>query len=274
MKYCLKYTNRTLHLGDADEITIKYIEDKGLVDFLKKYQDKRINLSITADTFSQIEVNKLIAIHTQYPDLDFAVALDKYFKPLMDTFRLNEIKYYLAEPCQDWETFWHLATDCKVSDINLSGALGFELTKAKRCLEKVNPNCQIRVTPNKVQSQTTYIHPLQMFFIRPDDIDLYENYVDIIEFEGLEHQDTFYDLYVNQKTFIGKVSQMIYNFKLPFDNLGLSDRFGERRIDCGRECLYGGRCQRCFTLAQVSEKIGTSVREKIKENLEKSIGDN
>ena len=37
MKYCLKYTNICTKLNRANEISIKYIEDKGLVDFMKKF---------------------------------------------------------------------------------------------------------------------------------------------------------------------------------------------------------------------------------------------
>ena len=199
MKYCLKWTNICKHLRDADEISIQYIEDRGLVDFLQKYSDKRVILSIQSDNFDEGEIKKLIAIHKQYPNYRFAIAFDKYNQKLMSLFQQNNIDFYLAEPCQDWETFWQLAVNIGVSDINLSGALAFELPKVKRCLEKMKLNTQIRVTPNIIQSQTGYLHELQHFFIRPEDIDLYEPYVDIIEFEGLEHQDTFYDIYAKEK---------------------------------------------------------------------------
>ena len=116
MKYCLKWTNLCKHLKDADEITIKYIEDRGLVDFLQKYADKRINLSIQTDNFPETEINKLAAIHKQYPELNFAVALDKYNKVLIDRFFGLGIDFYISEPCQDWETFWQLIMNDCVSD--------------------------------------------------------------------------------------------------------------------------------------------------------------
>ena len=65
MKYCLKYSNKSTKLNRADEITIKYIEDKGLVDFMEKFNKQKINLLIDAKSFSNGEflvfVQELIA---------------------------------------------------------------------------------------------------------------------------------------------------------------------------------------------------------------------
>ena len=69
MKYCLKYTNICTKLNKADEISIKYIEDKGLVDFMEKFKAQRIILRIDLWNFSPNEIRKLIAIRKQYPDL-------------------------------------------------------------------------------------------------------------------------------------------------------------------------------------------------------------
>ena len=46
MKYCLKWNNLSKKLDKADEISIIYQEDKGLVDFMRKYANKRIILRI------------------------------------------------------------------------------------------------------------------------------------------------------------------------------------------------------------------------------------
>jgi hypothetical protein len=274
MKYCLKYTNVCRHLKDADEISIKYIEDRGLVDFMEKYADKRIILRIVAKDFSDTELMKLVAIKKQFPQYQFTVALDEYHTGLIKKLREKELPFYLLKPIQNWENFHYLVNILKVSDIDLSGALAFELPKVKRYLEKVKVNTIIRITPNIIHSQTDNCPPLQHFFVRPDDIDQYEPYVDVLEFEGIEHQDTFYNIYAKEKMFIGKLNQVIYNFPLAIDNMGLIPQFGERRISCGRECLSGGRCKRCDTLAHISEVMGPQIREKIKENLQKQIEEN
>ena len=274
MKYCLKWNNRCSHLKDADEISIKYIEDRGLVDFMEKYADKRIIIRLESIDFSDSEIAKLVAIRRQFPNYHFTVGLPQEDYNLALKLNSKDIPFYFLKPVQNWEDFRFYITELGVSDIDLSGALAFELPKVKRYLEKVKANTIIRITPNIIHSQTDNCPPLQHFFIRPDDIDQYEPYVDVIEFEGLEHQDTFYNIYAKEKMFIGKLNQVIYNFPLAIDNMGLIPQFGERRISCGRECLSGGRCNRCSTLANISEVMGPVVREKIKENLQKQIEEN
>lgn len=274
MKYCLKWNNRCTHLKDADEISIKYIEDRGLVDFMEKYADKRIIIRLESTSFADSEIAKLAAIRKQFPNYRFTVGLPQEDYNLALKLSGKDIPFYFLKPVQNWEKFRFYVAELGVSDIDLSGALAFELPKVKRYLEKIRANTIIRLTPNMIQSQTETCPPLQCFFIRPDDIDQYEPYVDVIEFEGIEHQDTFYNIYAKEKVFIGKLNQVIYNFPLAIDNLGLIPQFGERRISCERECLYGGRCKRCDTLAKISETMGPQTRERIKENLIKQVEKN
>lgn len=275
MKYCLKWNNRCTHLKDADEISIQYIEDKGLVDFMQKYADKRIILCVKSKGFKDTEIAKLAAIRKQYPDYRFTVGIDELNIPLALVLTQKEIPFYFQEPVQDWETFYWYTKDLKVSDVNICGALGFELPKVKRFLEKNGLETIIRATPNVMTSITENCPPLQTFFIRPNDIDLYDEYIDVIEFYGIEHQDTFYNIYAKEKQFIGKLNQVIYDFPLAIDNLGLTTLFGQRRISCGRECLSGGRCRRCMTMEEMSTPMGKYVRDKVKENLQKQeSGDN
>lgn len=273
MKYCLKWNNRCINLKNADEISIRYIEDKGLLDFMKKYADKRIIIRLESSAFGDSEINKLIAIKKQFPEYQFTVAIPDNSLSLALKLKCDNIPFYFLKPVQDWETLNNYIINLEVSDIDLSGALAFELPKVKRFLEKVNSKTLIRITPNIINSISPNCNPLQKFFIRPDDIDIYAPYIDILEFEGIEHQDTFYKIYVKEKLFIGKLNQVIYNFPLAIDNMGLISYFGERRLNCGRQCLWGGRCRTCENLTSLSEKMGPQVRKSIKEKLQKQIQD-
>lgn len=268
MKYCLRYTNICTKLNKADEITIKYIEDKGLVDFLEKFSSKRVNLLINPLHFGEMEVRKLVAIRKTYPQYDFAVAMTDYEPVFGDSLAKANIKFYEAKPCLDWERMDYLLKE-GVSDLNLSGPLAFELGNVKRVLNMMGRKVQIRVTPNKVQNIHSETDSLVGFFIRPEDVELYEGYVDVLDFEGLEHQDTFYSIYAEQKMFIGQLNQCIYDFKGQVDNKGLITLFGERRRNCCRECLKGGRCRRCYSLADLAKPMGERAREKIMETLKK-----
>ena len=272
MRYCLKYSNICKHLKDADEISIKYIEDCGLVDFMQKYDNKRIILLVDSKSFSDSEINKLIAIKKTYPDLQFAVCLNEYSEGLVKTLQKTNLAFFCREPVHTWELLWKLVEVDGVSDINLSGALAFEIPKVKKYLDSLDRKVNIRLTPNLVSSELPQIPQLVQFFIRPDDIDLYAPYADVIEFEGLEYQDNFYNIYAKQKLFYGNLNQIIYDFQDAIDNKGLISLFTKRRIDCGRECLKGGRCKRCFSLAKINQQMSIYAKERIKENIKKQAG--
>ena len=271
MKYCLKWTNLCQNLKNVDEISIKYIEDKGLLDFMKKYAGKRIILRVIADGFAESEVAKLVAINNQFPEYKFAVALDKVNTALIKTFTEKEVPFYIQEPVQDWETLNYYTTQLGVCDIDISGPLGFELPKVKKFLDDLNLKVNIRMTPNYARGGTENCPPLKRFFVRPEDIDQYEPYVDIIEFAGIDNQDTFYQVYAKGKSFIGKLNQVIYNFPHGIENIALIPQFTERRIACGRTCLSGGYCHRCETLTGLSQKMAPQVREKIMENIRQEL---
>ena len=270
MKYCLKYTNKSTKLNRADEITIKYIEDKGLVDFMEKFNKQKMNLLIDAKSFSNGEIRKLVAIKKQYPEYKFAIAMKEYDDDCATKLKKVSIPFYVASPCKNWEEFMFLIVH-GVSEINISGPLAFEMSKVKRVLNSLNQKVTLRATPNKVENINEYTNTLIGFYIRPEDTELYEDFIDVFEFEGLTFQDTFFSIYAEQKTFIGNLNQCIYDFKEQVDNKGLVSLFGERRRDCGRQCLNGGLCRRCYTLANIAKPAGEKVKGKIVETVQNNI---
>jgi hypothetical protein len=262
MKYCLKYSNICSKLARAHEISIKYIEDYGLVEFLENHRLQRIILCVDAKSFEDAEVRKLAAIRKEHPEYNFTVCLSEFDSSLIEQFKSNNIPFYFKKPCTNWEMF-NALIQYGVSDIDLSGPLAFEMSKVIKVLEKLEPKPQIRVTANVVKNLNPFTPSLVGFYIRPEDVDLYEEFIDVIEFEGLEHQDVFFSIYAEQKAFIGDLCQCIYGFKDRVDNKGLIYLFGERRRDCGRQCLSGGRCRRCYDLAHIAAPMGDRARVQI-----------
>jgi hypothetical protein len=143
------------------------------------------------------------------------------------------------------------------------------MSKVKQILDSLDRKVIIRATPNRVEKIMAQTNSLIGFFIRPEDVEVYEGFIDVLEFEALEHQDTFFSIYAEQKMFIGNLNQCIYNFQEPIDNKGLITLFGERRRDCGRQCLSGGRCHRCYDLADLAKPMGERARDKILETIKK-----
>ena len=78
MKYCINYKRFFKYINEIDEITIKYNpEDHTLKNFLNKYKDKRINISIP-DEKDFIENNRIEFFKQFYeenPEINFAFIL-------------------------------------------------------------------------------------------------------------------------------------------------------------------------------------------------------
>lgn len=65
------------------------------------------------------------------------------------------------------------------SDMYICEELGFSLDRISKLLH--SHNIKVRVFPNICQSSANKIPPIKKFFIRPEDIPLYEQFVDVFE---------------------------------------------------------------------------------------------
>lgn len=89
-----------------------------------------------------------------------------------------------------------------MSDIYITNDLAFDLNTLSKEVHKINNKCQIRVYCNIAQSALVLQeqNSLKSFFIRPEDVDLYEKYIDVLEFYGVDEKlETYYKIYVIDK---------------------------------------------------------------------------
>ena len=77
--------------------------------------------------------------------------------------------------------------------------MGFELEYIIKKTKELG--VQIRVFPNVAQAARKNTSGLLKFWIRPEDIDFYSQYIDVCEFyyDKYEQQKVYYDIYANDK---------------------------------------------------------------------------
>lgn len=78
-------------------------------------------------------------------------------------------------------------------------------------------NKSLRLFPNVCQSSWEDTLSLKTFFIRPEDLYLYEDLIDTVEFFGVDYasnkSNVYYEAYcLNQKWF-GKLNEIIIDYK-------------------------------------------------------------
>ena len=145
-----------------------------------------------------------------------------------------------------------------VSDVKLMGSICFSIkTVANYCHER---GVRVRVCPNLAQSDGWEPNGLIDFFIRPEDVEKYEDLVDVFEFYGpLDKQDVLYDIYKDER-WLGYLDELIIGFKEDerINNMNLLPDFCDARINCNRRCIIDERCNYC----SICKSLAKTLKEK------------
>lgn len=192
--------------------------------------------------------------HPTEDDIELAFML----KAARDNIRFM-VSYELIEglPCfyqpgfYDADSLDKLRALCErgVTDVYISGQLGFSLFDVRTIVEKFN--VKVRVVPNVAQVADFGIGCTQKdgnitaFWIRPEDLELYKELIDVVEFIcSDEKQNIFYEIYFQDKSWSGNLGTIIAGLE-EVPNKGLPSNFTLRRIDCGKKCLLD-LCHSCY----------------------------
>ena len=253
MKYCIDYNQNTRHLkciDKVDEWTIEYNKkDTTLLDFLEENKDRRINLYIK----ELLDIQFLKDLSNKFPNLYFKLSID-----YLEEIKKEEpnFKFFFDTYVNNWDTFIGLIYK-GITDIYIVENMGFELDKVSAIAHK--ENVAIRVFPNVAQSAWKNLTGLKKFFIRPEDVEVYESYVDTFEFYGEDKNlDVYYRVYTEDKKWFGKLNEIIIDFNSEIDNKYIIPKFAEKRISCGKNCLKGGKCMRCNRIQELSNSLEKS----------------
>ena len=278
MKYAIRYFRDSDAITTADEIIIKqpsfFCPMDSLERFDKQYTpEQRIVIDLTKENvpFTDREkIEKQMETYAEFAKNRGNVAFKiNYYSPnysviLTELYR-TETPFFFNTMCNTRTQVHHMA-GMGVSDIYVCGELGFELKPVKEYCAKHNIN--VRVYPN-----FSDIEGACGFFIRPEDIKLYEEYVDICEFytEDVEsseagsivRQDVLYEIYTKGR-WNGFLHNIIYGLEEEIYNPTLVTSFGVARKVCRRDCLLNeNMCHICPTVVEISrmwvEKNGQSI---------------
>lgn len=260
MKFCVDYRKNFKYLNEVDELTIYFRrEDTSILDFLLLHKNQRVNIFIdNEEDFIKNNCIKLFnAIIIEHPEINFALKLKDYrnekVKEIVNMIREQNVQYrfFFETFIRDWDTLYEYI-DLHPSDIYIVENLGLEIATIAKILH--SKNIQIRVFPNVAQSTWKKTPALKKFFIRPEDVYFYEEYVDVMEFLGKEETiSTYYKIYAIDKRWFGKLNEVILDFNdNEIDSRYILPQFAERRINCGKRCYKGRPCQVCEAIENLA----------------------
>lgn len=283
MKYAITWNNTFRYLGSIDEII--YPNWSGKDTLLSSFEDKIIkdkqrvilplNWAWDNDQISEaiIYINK--AQREGY-NITVQIAEDREIALKMQE---ANIPYMFVKYANSLDRAYTQAM-MGASDIYVTENLAFRIPDIQYIKEKFG--VQIRLIPNIAQigGFTKEIDPMLKFWVRPEDTEIYEPYVDVFELWGTSDRlSVVYEIYKNRRWF-GDLNDIILDFDCAtVPNGSMPPYLGPQRLKCGQACLKGA-CNLCPQLAQTAramEEVGIEIRkdkykpEKTKEEKETLI---
>lgn len=279
MKYCIDfYGEYNLPLLESiDEINInisKLAHPEDLVEFCDIHNKQRINLCIEDYTDKPDLVYFAFDFQRDHQEFNVGIRLPYYEERIYEELKKTypEMKIFFKTGVNDWELLQGFLK-LGVTDLYIVENLGFELDAVAEIAHKVG--VQTRVFPNIAQASWKTTDDMVKFWIRPEDIEFYEDFVDICEFfyERPDQQLVYYDIYAIDGKWNGDLSEIIIGLEKHIDSRRLLPTFAIRRPHCDRRCMKGGPCALCFAMEQLSYTLEEKdlIIENEKEKKERTI---
>ena len=167
------------------------------------------------------------------------------------------IPFYFNFRIDSWDVF-HYYVSLNVSDIFISGELGFDLKRVSRIAK--GKGIRLRAYANYSVGFNPFSNGFKDFYIRPEDVDKYSEYIDVLEFwDSVDKQNVLYEVYFHDKEWNGNLQEIIQGLKVKINNYYiLGPEFGRRRMNCRRKCQKGEGCQLCERLVELAETLENS----------------
>lgn len=257
MKYSIPAGSGIKILSKADEIKIPYGRISEFQDYFNQYPNA--SYVITIDDRTEQPNFKLLKDINKQTDLTIELLV------LTQTQQYNEhnLKWFWKFPIQ---TFYDLQglKDLGASQVLIDAPLFFDLPNVKKY------GLKVRAVANQCyQSYIPRANGLHGCWILPQHIELYENYIYVIEFvyKNYIQLNKLIEVYKKQKSWVECCN-------LPFKYFGRNDIYGnmitedlaKARIKCKQRCAQG-LCHLCDTEVNLSKVIKTQMVNEFKEKI-------
>lgn len=259
MLYSHRY-NRPIdkkYAEDWDEVIIRFKDQwRELDKFLQSVGDKRVVLEV--EDIENFDYKAFNAMREKYAanDLFAALASDSHDsaerKLILAQLQNRVAAWFVTKPVTTW-TELHVLYSLGAKQVYIAEELAFELKDvAKFCHDR---DMKIRVYPNVAQAPRNDASDMTKFFIRPEDLHLYEGIIDIIEFWSEDSkQNTFRKIYQRGEWY-GSLNELIKSFSTKVDNRCVAPIFGKSRLNCGLRCLRKGTCHICQRTKLLADRM-------------------
>lgn len=238
MKYCVSSRQHRETLLKADEIAVRFNDIDKIFDFI---EDEEINKKTIIYTIGyeneSIDWNTLQMYNEKLENFILKI----YDLSLIPFIKEHGFKFYWGYPIS---TFYELKSiiTMEPSYILLGMPLCFQLDAVTNMT-----SIPIRLVANDANSDAVpRSDGVCGFWIRPEDVPVYEPYVSTLEFYSinLRQEAGYYKIYAEDRNWPGNLNLLFQNFNVNVDNRGIPENLGSLRLNCGQRCAQG-KCHLC-----------------------------
>lgn len=254
MKFSLSNRQEHVYLAKADEIRVAWRDRRSIADLAEKYPKAKINLTrfytdMTDDPaidWKQLNELKILS-HDNFilglssPD-EMLVAQSKGYN------------FYYLDAVRTYQELRQLK-QLGVCRVRVGAPLFFELEKVSTV------GIPIYAIANIANSDLQFCNSDGVIgtWIRPEDVSLYEQYIDLIEFRGtLSQEQALYRIYT-RGAWSSDLRYIILDLDYDGVNRMIPPSLAEARIKCGQRCQENGACKLCYRMLDLAnpDKIKT-----------------
>ena len=246
MKFTVSSRQTSEYLRKANVIKVQWRDRKIIPDLAEKYPEATINLTrYYMDCDNAIDWNEL----NNYKIL----TREKLMLGLSLPQELNEarqmaFKHYYLSPVRTFEELCDLK-EAGVCCVYLAAPLFFQLDKVKEF------GIPVHAVANMANASSLFSRNDGVVgtWIRPEDVDTYNDYIDVIEFAGdITQEQALYRIYAEKKAWSGELGLLVKDLNYLATNRMIPPTLAETRISCGQKCKMNGKCKLCYRILDLA----------------------
>ena len=243
---------RSSYKEEADEIRCPFNQLGTIYKFIKEHAGKRYVIADASPEDHQRLVEQVDIVRKIVWDYTIECSSILHMKQLIREGYNAYIKY----PISDWETLQSLV-QLGASDVYIDSSLGFQLKAVYDLCTSIEHDTLIRISPTLSPNASILGLQPNSFFIRPEDLHLYEKYLGVIDFKitNQDKEDMLYKIY-NRGNFVNDLGQLLEDCTFSVPNAFIKPEFGEARVNCRQHCMIPGHsCHLCDTQIQLTNMV-------------------
>jgi len=245
MRFAVQYDEDFRYFDKVDEVIFTFSGDGDLykkVCSTLKRSDQTANICLYGPAVKK-HIDNYIGIFLKIAQKhDLIVTLDLKDVELIKKLKENNIKFTFIIPACSFSVLKAMQL-MGAYEVYIAEDICFNMDIIQEFRKQ---GLKIRIFPDVVQVDPNTNQELPDytgFWVRPEDVELYEDLIDTMEIWHTESISAAFKLY-KQEQWVGSLKALIKDLKSNIENTSLPPQFGPARLNCGKKCLWG-KCNLC-----------------------------